>query len=275
MAPESTSTVVRVVRLLQCIAEIGGEISVKDFATRLSLPPSTVHRLLKLLMVQGLVEQRAATQRYRAGREFFRIAALVTRQLDVEEIVRPVLADMRDACQETCYFTLYLPASRSVVGALVMRSPHPLGYHFERFMQERVAWGAVGRCILAYLPEAEVRKAVEEAGPSPAGDPPPTFQQMQAILQDIRDRGYACAKGQIFPEAIGFAQAVFDADGKVVGSLGITMPMVRYRPSLEKRLADLVMAQALRVSQALGFRAATETAPAGAAKAHPLRKARR
>ena len=67
MSEEATSTVVRVVRLLQCVADIGGEISVKEFATRLSLPPSTVHRLLKLLMSQGLIEQRASTQRYRAG----------------------------------------------------------------------------------------------------------------------------------------------------------------------------------------------------------------
>ena len=48
MSEEATSTVVRVVRLLQCVAEMGGEVSVKEFAQRLSLPPSTVHRLLKL-----------------------------------------------------------------------------------------------------------------------------------------------------------------------------------------------------------------------------------
>ena len=82
MAEEATSTVVRVVRLLQCVAEMGGEISVKEFAQRLSLPPSTVHRLLKLLMTQGLIEQRATTQRYRAGRELFRISSLITRQID-------------------------------------------------------------------------------------------------------------------------------------------------------------------------------------------------
>lgn len=251
---EATSTVVRVVRLLQCVADVGGEISLKEFATRLSLPPSTVHRLLRLLMSQGLIEQRASTQHYRAGREFFRMATLVTRQIDIEKIAQPVLDDMRDKCQETCYLTLYLPASRSFVGAVVARSPHPLGYHFEPYMKGKVAWGAVGRSILAYLPEEEVRLAVEGAGSSPAGDPPPTLKQIKSDLQDVRDNGYAIAEGQVFPEAIGFARVVFDGDGNVMGSLGITMPMIRYRSSMQKKLVSLVVGKADELSSALGYR---------------------
>jgi DNA-binding IclR family transcriptional regulator len=269
---EATSTVVRVVRLLQCVAEMGGEISVKEFAQRLSLPPSTVHRLLKLLMTQGLIEQRATTQRYRAGRELFRMSSLIARQIDLEEIARPILDALRDACHETCYFALYLPASRRFVGTVVARSPHPLGYHFEPLMEQKVAWGAVGRCMLAYLPDEVVAQAVSEAGPSPAGNPPPKLADMRAHLKEIRELGYACAEGEIFPEAIGFARVVFDADGNVMGSLGITMPMIRYKPAMHKQLANLVVGKAKDLSKALGHREPAEQAAPNAA---PLRRARR
>jgi DNA-binding IclR family transcriptional regulator len=272
VSEEATSTVVRVVRLLQCVAEMGGEISVKEFAQRLSLPPSTVHRLLKLLMTQGLIEQRASTQRYRAGRELFRVASLITRQIDVEEIARPILDALRDACHETCYFAMYLPASRRFVGTVVARSPHPLGYHFEPLMEQKVAWGAVGRCMLAYLPDDVVAQAVAEAGPSPAGNPPPKLADMKAALKQIRELGYASAEGEIFPEAIGFARVVFDADGNVMGSLGITMPMIRYKPALHKQLANLVMSKAKELSKALGHSEPVEEAPPAAA---PLRRVRR
>lgn len=272
MSEEATSTVVRVVRLLQCVAEMGGEISVKEFAQRLSLPPSTVHRLLKLLMTQGLIEQRATTQRYRAGRELFRISSLITRQVDLEEIARPILDALRDACHETCYFAMYLPASRRFVGTVVARSPHPLGYHFEPLMEQKVAWGAVGRCMLAYLPDDVVAKAVAEAGPSPAGNPPPALKDVKVALQDIRERGYASAEGEIFPEAIGFARVVFDADGNVMGSLGITMPMIRYKPAMHKQLASLVIGKAKDLSKALGYR---EPVDESAPDAGSLRRARR
>jgi DNA-binding IclR family transcriptional regulator len=268
---EATSTVVRVMRLLQCVAEMGGEISVKEFSQRLSLPPSTVHRLLKLLMTQGLIEQRPSTQRYRAGRELFRIASLITRQIDIDEIARPILSELRDACQETCYFALYLPASRRFVGTVVARSPHPLGYHFEPLMEQKVAWGAVGRCMLAYLSDEEVAKAVAEAGMSPAGNSPPSLKEMRAILKDIRERGYASAEGEIFPEAIGFARVVLDVDGNVMGSLGITMPMIRYRPAMHRQLAGLVMGKAKDLSKALGYR---EPADAPAPEPRPARRVR-
>ena len=271
MSEEATSTVVRVVRLLQCVAEVGGEISVKEFAARLSLPPSTVHRLLKLLMTQGLIEQRASTQRYRAGRELFRVASLITRQIDIEEIARPILSDMRDACHETCYFAMYLPASRRFVGTVVARSPHPLGYHFEPLMEQKVAWGAVGRCMLAYLPDEQVAKAVAEAGTSPAGNPPPNLKDMKAMLTEIRERGYASAEGEIFPEAIGFARVVFDADGNVMGSLGITMPMIRYKSAMHRQLAGLVIGKAKELSKALGYR---EMAEEAVPDLRPLRRAR-
>ena len=161
---------------------------------------------------------------------------------------------MRDACSETCYFALYLPTSRRFVGAVVARSPHPLGYHFEPLMEQNVAWGAVGRCMLAYLPEDEVAKAVAEAGKSPAGNEPPSIKAMSAMLREIREQGYAWAEGEIFPEAIGFARVVFDADGAVMGSLGITMPMIRYRASMHKQLANLVIGKAKELSNALGYR---------------------
>jgi DNA-binding IclR family transcriptional regulator len=271
VSQEATSTVIRVMRLLKCVAEMGGEISVKEFSQHLSLPPSTVHRLLKLLMTQGLIEQRPSTQRYRAGRELFRIASLITRQIDIEEIARPILSDMRDACHETCYFALYLPASRRFVGTVVARSPHPLGYHFEPLMEQKVAWGAVGRCMLAYLSDDEVGKAVAEAGISPAGNPPPGLKDMRAILKNIRERGYASAEGEIFPEAIGFARVVFDVDGNVMGSLGITMPMIRYRPTMHKQLAGLVIGKAKELSKALGHREVSDTP---VPEARPLRRAR-
>ncbi len=59
----------------------------------------------------------------------------------------------------------------------------------------------------------------------------------------------------MFPEAIGFARVVFDGDGNVMGSLGITMPMIRYKSSMQKKLVSLVVGKANELSAALGYRA--------------------
>ena len=64
---------------------------------------------------------------------------------------------------------------------------------------------------------------------------------------------------------------MFDADGNVMGSLGITMPMIRYRPAMHKQLASLVIGKAKELSNALGYREAAEQP---AVNARPQRRAR-
>ena len=106
---------------------------------------------------------------------------------------------------------------------------------------------------------------------SPAGNAAPSLRDIKTKLKEIRERGYASAEGEIFPEAIGFARVVFDADGNVMGSLGITMPMIRYRPAMHKQLANLVIGKARELSNALGYRDAAEQQTA---EQRPLRRAR-
>jgi hypothetical protein len=43
-----------------------------------------------------------------------------------------------------------------------------------------------------------------------------------------------------------------------MGSLGITMPMIRYKPAMHKQLASLVMGKAKELSKALGYRDSSE-----------------
>ena len=72
----------RVVRLLQCVAEAGDEFTVTSLAQRLSLAPSTVHRLLQSLVSTDMIE-RAGADSYRPGRELFRMASLLVQRFDI------------------------------------------------------------------------------------------------------------------------------------------------------------------------------------------------
>jgi IclR family acetate operon transcriptional repressor len=254
-ADDASGTVARVIRLLRHVAETGGSLSVKSIAASLSLPSSTVHRQLQLLARAGLVEHDEASHTYRAGREFFRIASLVVQQFDVGPMVRPVLDALRDETGETCFFTLYLPAAREATIVEIARSPHPLRYQVERFTHIRLAWGSLGRSILAHLAEADVEAILAAAGPAPAtGRAPPAAATLRAELERIRQRGYAMSKGQNIAGGVGLASAVFDGRGAVVGSIGLTMPQARFTSAVSARCPGRVVEHARRVSMALGWR---------------------
>jgi DNA-binding IclR family transcriptional regulator len=254
-ADDASGTVARVVRLLRCIAESGGDLSVKSLAASLQLPPSTVHRQLQLLAQSGIVERGGANHSYRAGRELFRIASLVVQQFDVGHVVRPALESLRDATGETCFFTMYLPAAREATVVEVARAPHPLRYQVERFTHIPLAWGALGRSILAHLPEEDRARILADAGPvSATGRRMPAPRTLRAELARIARHGFAMSRGHNIPGAVGFASAVLDAGGAVVGAVGLTMPEARLTPAHAERVAALVVSHARGLSGTMGWR---------------------
>lgn len=253
MSKEIVGTVARVVHLLQSLADMGDAISVKALSDRLHLPPSTVHRLLALLMQHGMVERATDPRQYQIGGEFVRIGALVTSKIRIAEFARPFMTKVREACGEVCFFVRYLPAAKQVMIVDMVNSSHPLRYEIEMFKPTSLLWGATGRSILAFLPPAEIELAIVDGERSPAtGQPLPRREKLIAELSEIRRRRYVLTSGQKLPGAVGMGVPIFSPNRRVIGSLCITVPKIRFMPDDEPKLAALLMAQAGDLHCALG-----------------------
>jgi DNA-binding IclR family transcriptional regulator len=250
---EATGTVARVVRLLQHLAEVDGDVSIKEMSARLSLPPSTVHRLLNLLVDDGIVERSASRHVYRPGLELIRIASLIASKTRIADIALPVMRAVVEACDEVCMLVLYLPAARRVMVASSVDSSNPLRYQVERFVPHSLLWGATGRSTLAFLPPDVIDQAIAENDPSPAsGAPLPPRAEFLAELAAIRARGYVLTQGQKIGGAVGIGVPIFNADGSVLGGLCITVPKVRFQPSSEQALAALLLKHVATLNTTLG-----------------------
>ncbi len=99
-----TGTVARVALLLRLISEQQGAFTLTEIANASNLPTPTVHRLLDLLVQQGLVLHEKSHRSYRVGTELYCIASLVRVNVPLTQVVRPILADAAQECDETCYF---------------------------------------------------------------------------------------------------------------------------------------------------------------------------
>lgn len=256
-ASEPLGTVARTVAVMRVLAEAGGTIAIKSVAAKLDLPASTVHRLLHLLIDQGMVEQ-VDRHSYRAGTEFYRLGALVADKMRVSEIALPFMRRVVDECDEYCLLCLYLPAERQIMITETVNASHPLRYVRDKFMPLSLAWGATGRAILAFLPEEEIRAVHATAEPSPAtGQPLPPYSKFCVELADIRRQGYAHSIGQKIPGAVGFAAPLFGPDG-VIASLCATIPQLRYRADDARRVARVLVEQSRLLSRMLGHLEAEE-----------------
>lgn len=219
----------RSIALLKLIAEIGDDFTLTEIAERAQLPVSSVHRLLQPLLASGLAE-RAGGQRYRAGGEFLRIARMLLQNMDIGRIARPLLRELWDEWQETTVFCLYRPQAHKALILDIIPTPHPLRFVLEPMTEVFLPWGSLGHAILAHLSPLE-REAAIKASPAIgplAGGTLPSKREMDRELAQIRKRGAAVYRSDRIDLA-GVAAPVLKADGAVVGSIGISLPIIRFQ----------------------------------------------
>ncbi|MEP9399106.1 IclR family transcriptional regulator [Mesorhizobium sp. KR2-14] len=247
--------IVRCVKLIRLLAEIDSDISIKDAASHLDLPASTTHRLLRVLMQEGMVAKDPKTSRYRAGIDLERLGSLLSYKKGFRDLTLPYLERIVAQCGEACMFVAYLPATHQVSVMAAVNSLHPLRYEMELYVPHTVLWGATGRSILAFLPEEEQRAIAAKGDRSPAtGAPPPAWEILKAELDAIRDRGYVLTRSQKLSGAVGIGAPVRNGSATVIGSFCITVPEIRFDPGKEKALATSLIEQAAEFSASIGFR---------------------
>ncbi len=248
----------RIVNLLQCVAEESPEFTLKELAERLGLPQSTVHRLLQVLVKADMIE-RTNEQAYRVGTELFRVASLIHQKFDVQRVAHPYLRALWKQWGETCSFCLYKPSSKTAMVADTIRSPHVLQYALEPFTELSLAWGSMGRVILAHLSDEDVDAVLAE---SPRGTITgrrlPARTKLREELQLIRQRGYAVYEDHEFADVAGISAPLFGANGQVLGCLSVTMPGSRFSASKSDTLCNAVLAAARKLSATLGFSGVTK-----------------
>ena len=250
----SPGTIQRALELLKLLAESDDAIAVRDVAAALALPPSTSHRLLQQFISAGFVVADPASKRYRVGPALYRLAALIHSRSDLAKTVQPFLDELTAACDEASLFAVFDRATTTVAFVAKADSSQALSYRINLNTPVSAYWGSSSQVILAHLPEPDLQRVLAAAHPSPVGGRPPMDEaSFRAYLAAIRERGYVVTEGQKLPGAVGTSAAVFDATG-VIGSVTVTIPEVRFQPSMGSKIKGLVMQSAEQISAVLGHR---------------------
>ena len=249
-----SGTVSRTIAVLRALAEVKGDIQLKTLAGILQLPPSTVHRLLDLLSKENMVERDESSRRYRVGREYLRLSALVFNSHPLRSLAIPWLREAVEECNETAYLGLYLPQQRRMMFVAQIESSHSLGYRVRENEALSVLTGASGLSIAAHLSQDEIDLVYEEGRKeSDVRKAISSRKSLNEELLRIRAEGYALTYGKRIPGAVGIFSGFFDGSGSVIGCIGFTIPEQRYSKTLLPKLAGTVMDVARKISESMGY----------------------
>lgn len=253
----AVGTVHRAVSMLAALADAGGPVRISELAQRVHLAPSTTHRLLHLLMNEGLVQWSAKTHSYSIGAELYRIASRVVSNVGIGDLALGHLQRLAQQFGETALLGLYVPLHPALSFVARADGPHALQYRLPMNQPLSLLRGASGKSVLAFLPEAVSDRAfrVDALFSTTNITPMPSRQLLAQSLRRIRKDGYAITEGDRLPGAQGVAVPIFDAKG-VAGCICITAPKSRVNKTLVQSMLRETLREAAALSEVLGAREA-------------------
>ena len=242
------------------------ERSLFQISRNLGFPPSTVRRLLKVMMSRRLIQQDGTTKLYRLGPGLFYLAAVAREGLEIRNIAYPILERLRDLTGENAVLHELRDGKRVCIERVeskeVLRDTLRVGDQFPAHA------GASGKVLLAYLPLEELGRYLKASHGLKALTPRTITEpkKLAAELARVKKRGFAFSCGERVMDGLcAISAPIFDSEGQVPFSLTITLTPFRLQAKGRAKLIELVKKYAHEISLKLGSAAAGPSAFGAAA----------
>ncbi len=240
-------------RLIRCLEEAAGPVTLKELAEKAGMSASQAHVYLASFAQLGLVAQDRVS-RYELGPYALQLGLAALRRLDVVALAKEPMYQLKQRTGEAVYLSVWGNRGPSIVQKVDGLGPIP--------MQLRVGYvlplltSASGRVFLAYLPRAETADLVkaELASWPTARQEKPTAAKLEALIRDIRRQGVAQTASLLNVGFTALAAPILDHAGELCATLTLIGPSSLLDTDPHGENADALRAAAADISRQLGFR---------------------
>ena len=244
----------RAVAILDLLAQDGWRAGA-EVARELGVHRSTALRLLGTLERHALVERDPRTAKYRLGRRLPQLARVVSGELDLRHVARPVCEALAASSGETVTLDVLdgdeiVPIEQST-GSTAFVSVNWLG------RRTPVHCTASGKVILAFAADPVRQRVLARPlvpmTPRSISD----VAELEKQLAAAREGGFARTFEELEVGLDAIAAPVFSTDGEVVAAIDVSGPAHRLQAGGGPDLVGLTREAASDLSRRLGYRGRT------------------
>jgi DNA-binding IclR family transcriptional regulator len=228
-------------------------VTVPEITRTLGISRATAFRLVHTLAVAGYLERLPSAYAFRLGRQSLALSFEYLNSLNVVDVARPLLEQLRDKLGATAHlairhgtvmmYLLRAPSQHELVSSLVA----PVGTRYP------VHAVACGRALLFDVSDAELDELFKDfdfaAFPSPA---PQSLAALKAQLVRERRKGYVSCMSVFVRAKRSVGAPVRDGSGVAIASINVS-DAVSIVKDPEGAAKDAVLATAAAISARLGY----------------------
>lgn len=248
----TVQSVSRALDILEVLANSGGEMKLNEISAATELNVSTCHHLLTTLAERGYVSQNPRGRTYFVGNRILELSITRSSQFNLVDLALPELKALSQQTRET--ICLAEMRAYNLTTLTMIESSHPVRVGTNTVGRSNAAHAtAIGKAILAWLPEPEIARVIAEKGLTRFTEYTLTnIADLMENLRHVRRNGFAVDKEEFQHGVMCIGSAVRDYTGAVMGSIGCSLPLMRAKPEVVDTVRRSVKRSASLVSEKLG-----------------------
>ncbi len=245
-------SVARALSILELYDSSTKELSVTEIANLLDLSKSTAFSLINTLAQKGYLEQNPRDSRYSLGLKLLRLGGHVHKHNILVRRAKPFLEQLVQEFSETVHLTV--ERNGMVVYIDKIRGERAIFMQSEIGAANPMYCTAVGKCLLAFMPEAKRERLLKQVEPQLLRRGPNTITNIDELreeLESIRQRGISIDDEEHAPGLMCIAAPVHTQDGEVVASVSISGAKAGISSKMLAEISERIVWAAQQISAAI------------------------
>jgi DNA-binding IclR family transcriptional regulator len=227
------------------------EWGVREVAAKLKVAKSSAHDLMSSLAKMGFLN-KTEDSRYRLGWRLVTLSETLLATTELRKEAHPVLEDLAAEYQETIHLAVLDDTQAVYLDKLEGR---------QAVRVELTSLGArlyahcsaLGKVLLAYSAEEEVKRIIRTAGlPRFTPNTITDEEELGQALVKIRKQGYAYDLEEILRDLCCVGAPIYNHSGQVIAAISMSIPAYRFRRS-QTEYRDAIVRSARIISERLGY----------------------
>ncbi len=234
--PASIPTNLRLLLVIEAIAEAGVPVTPTDVNDKLGLPKPTIHRLFATLEAEGFIQREIDGRGYTPGLRLRHMSAGILSSLRVRTARVAILTALADKVGETC--NIALPDRDAMIYLDRVETKWPLRIQLPIGSRVPFYATASGKMYLSSLDERHLRTYLDAT--LLEAITPRTLDTPDALIADIRnirEQRYATDNEEFMAGMIAIAVPILENNQRLVATLSVHAPV--HRISMDRALEHL------------------------------------